>query len=165
MIKAEEICFVEIKELRPNPKNRNKHPRDQIERLMKLIEYQGFRNPVIVSKQSGFIVAGHGRALAAQRLGLTEVPVIYQDFDSDDQEFAYQVSDNSIASWAELDLSGINEDLVNMGPFDIDLLGIKSFTVDPSEIDPPKESKVDTLEFKSITCPHCEETFELKKGR
>lgn len=62
------------------------------------------------------------------------MPCILQDFDDEDQEYAYGVSTNSIASWAELDLSGINADLPELGPdFDIDLLGIKDFVLDPAD--------------------------------
>jgi len=60
--------------------------------------------------------------------------VSYQDYESDDQENADAVSDNSISSWSELDLSGINTDLADFDPsFDIDLLGIKDFVLEPAE--------------------------------
>lgn len=134
MIKANEIKIVPLKDIKLNPKNRNKHPKEQIERLAQIIDYQGFRAPLIVSNRTGLIVAGHGRYEAAKLLKLKEVPVMYQDFESEEQEYAAQVSDNAIASWAELDLSGINADLPELGPdFDLDLLGIKDFTLDLSE--------------------------------
>lgn len=130
-IKSESIKMVPIKELKPWPKNRNKHSKEQIERLTELIQYQGFRNPVVVCNQNGFVVAGHGRLMAAKKLKMKEVPTIYQDFDSDEQIYAYMVSDNAIASWAELDLSGINTDIIDLGPeLDINLLGIKNFEID-----------------------------------
>lgn len=132
-IMAEHILTIDVETIKPNPKNRNSHSDEQIERLCKIIKYQGFRNPLIISKRSGLLVAGHGRLLAAKKLGLEKVPVIYQDFEDEDQEYTASVSDNSIASWAELDLSGINADLSSLGPFDIDLLGIKDFVLEPSE--------------------------------
>lgn len=135
-IRSKEITLVKCSELKPNPKNRNIHSKDQIDRLAEIIKYQGFRNPITVSNQSGFIVAGHGRLEAAKQLGIEAVPVIYQDFESEEQEYAAQVSDNAIASWAELDLSGINADLGDLGPdFDIDLLGIKNFFIDPPALE------------------------------
>jgi ParB-like nuclease domain len=134
MIQVKAIKLVPIKDLKPNPGNRNTHSDEQIERLVKIIKYQGFRNPLIVSNQSGYLVAGHGRLMAAALMGLKEVPVTYQDFESSEQEYAAMVSDNSIASWAELDLSAINGDIPDLGPdFDIDLLGIKDFLVDPAD--------------------------------
>jgi len=126
--------FDELKsldDLQEHPKNRNKHSKEQIERLAKLYNYQGIRHPIIVSKKSGFIVAGHGRKAAAKILDLKEFPVVYQDFENDDQEYAFIQSDNAIALWAELDLSGINADIPELGDdFSIDLLGIKKFTTD-----------------------------------
>jgi CO dehydrogenase/acetyl-CoA synthase delta subunit len=107
-IKSKEIKLVDIHALIQNPKNNNSHPKEQIERLAKLIKYQGFRNPIIVSNRTGFMVAGHGRLEAAKSIGLKEVPVMYQDFENEAQEYAYLTSDNAIASWAELDLSAIN---------------------------------------------------------
>ncbi len=122
------------KELKQHPKNRNKHSEDQIDRLIKILEYQGWRYPIKVSERSGFITSGHGRLMAAIKMNLSEVPVSLQDYDSDEQEYADVQSDNAIALWSELDLSGINLDLGELGPdFDIDLLGIKNFTLDVSE--------------------------------
>lgn len=126
--------MVKPSKLKKHPKNRNKHPKEQIERLAKILSYQGFRYPIKVSKLSGFITSGHGRAEAAKLLKLTEIPVVYQDYESDEQEYADVQSDNAIASWSELDLSDINTDIQDLGPdFDIDLLGIKNFTIDVAE--------------------------------
>ena len=134
-IKSKEIQIVKTSDLKMRKNNRNKHGQDQIERLAELFKYHGFRNPIVVSNQSGEIVAGNGRYLAAIRAGLKEIPVIYQDFDSMEQEYSYHVSDNGISAWADLDLSGINTDLEFLDPnlIDIDMLGIKNFTVDISE--------------------------------
>lgn len=126
--------MVSVDKLRPHPKNRNKHPADQIKRLAEILKYQGWRYPIKVSKQSGFITSGHGRLEAAKILKLKEVPVNFQDYESETVEYADLQSDNAIALWAELDLSGINVDIGDLGPdFNLDLLGIKSFTVDVSE--------------------------------
>jgi hypothetical protein len=135
-IKSKKIEIVDINEIKPNPKNRNIHSTEQIDRLCEIIKYQGFRIPLVVSNRSGFLVSGHGRLEAAKKLGLKKLPVIYQDFDSEEQEYASQVSDNAIAAWASLDLSGINSDLGDLGPeFDINMLGISGFTVDFFEKD------------------------------
>lgn len=126
-----EITWVEIGKLKPNPKNPNKHSKDQIDRLVKLIKYQGWRHPIIVSNQSDLVVAGHGKLEAAKKMGLQKVPVHYQDFQDSEQEYAFLTSDNAIASWAELDLGNINSELGNLGPdFDLDLLGIKDFVIE-----------------------------------
>lgn len=144
--------ILDASSLRHNPKNPNKHSKDQIERLAKIIEYQGQRSPIVVSNQSGFITKGHGRLEAMKRLGWKRVAVDFQDYDSDEQEYADIVADNAIADWAELDFSMINSDLTDLGPdFDIDLLGLKDFEIDVADKElgdeeetpePPKESKV-----------------------
>lgn len=125
--------LVPIGELKPYSRNRNKHPKEQIERLAKLIEHHGLRHPIIVSNLSGEVVAGNGRLDALKLLKAKEVPVDYQDFEDSDAEWKFSISDNAIADWAELDLSGINIDLGDVGPFDIDMLGIKDFVVEPIE--------------------------------
>lgn len=139
-IKAEQIDLVDVNTLLPHPKNMHKHTPEQIDRLVKLIEYQGMRNPIIVQKGTNLIVAGHGRLMALKKMGATKCPVIYQEFNSEAQLYAYMVSDNAIGkeSWAELDLSMVNTEMLDLGPdFDIDLLGIKDFVIEPSEIDLP----------------------------
>ena len=149
MNKAEKITMVDIWEIKPNPRNRNKHSDAQIARLISIMRVQGFRNPLIVSNQSGLVVAGHGRLMAAIKLGLEKVPVMFQDFDSEELEYAHMVADNAISLWAELDLAGINFDLPSLGPdLDLDLLGIKNFLLEPAE----KEKKIHV-------CPHCGNHF------
>lgn len=130
--------LVDISELKPHPKNRNNHSEAQIDRLCEIIKYQGVRHPIKVSNLSGFISSGHGRLLAAKKLGMKRVPVSYQDYTDEAQEYADLIADNAIASWSELDLSGINSDIGDLGPdFEIDLLGIKDFVLEPTEkLDP-----------------------------
>lgn len=133
-IQSQEIELVSVKSLINHPKNNNKHSKEQIDRLVKLIEYQGFRNPLVVQKGTNLIVAGHGRLEAAKKLGMKEVPVTYQEFDSEAQLYAYLTSDNAIHSWSELDLSMVNQEMLDLGPdFDIDMLGIKDFVIEPIE--------------------------------
>lgn len=145
--------------LKNHPKNRNRHGQDQVDRLSELYKYHGIRHPIIVSKLSGFICAGHGRKLASIRAGIKEFPVVYQDFESIEAEYAFLVSDNAISDWSELDMSGINADVGDLGPdFDINLLGIKDFTIDVSE----KETEQDESDSESESssgkeCPHCGE--------
>jgi len=125
--------LAEVGSLKPHPKNRNKHPEEQIERLAKILKYQGVRAPIVVSNRSKRIVKGHGTLQAIKANQWEKAPVVYQDFEGDDQEWLFVQSDNAIAMWAELDLKEINADLSDLGPFDIDLIGIKDFTVTPEE--------------------------------
>jgi hypothetical protein len=154
--------MVPVKEIKPHKKNRNKHPKNQIDRLAKLIAAHGFRHPIIVSRQSGMVVAGHGRLAAAKKLGMESVPVDFQGFKTIEEEYAFLQSDNAIALWAELDLSGINDDLADLGPdFDIDLLGIESFTVTPEEKETKAESKGESI----VQCPNCGEQFQASANK
>lgn len=135
-IKCAYTELVEVEKLKPYERNRNNHPLEQIERLAKLISFHGLRHPIIVSKLSNQVIAGNGRLEALKIMGEKMIPVDYQDFADEDSEYAFSVSDNAIALWADLDLAGINADLPELGPFDLDLLGIKDFSLDVSELDP-----------------------------
>lgn len=147
--------LVDLSQLKDHPKNRNKHEQKQVDRLAALFQYHGIRHPIIVSKRSGYIVAGHGRRAAAKKAGFSQFPVVYQEFDSEEKEYAFIQADNAIASWAELDLAGINIDLGDLGPdFDIDMLGIEDFVIEPAE-KPEKPEKV--------KCPTCGTKVKAEK--
>jgi len=168
-IESKDIQLVDISKLVFNPKNNNKHPDEQIDRLAKLIEHHGFRNPIVVSNRTGFVVAGHGRIMAARKLGINIIPVMYQDFDNEAQEYAYLTSDNAIASWAELDLSMVTLELTNLGPefTNLELLGIKS--IESLKDVFFEEGTIDDqgqLDEKQMTkCPNCGEEFDHAKHK
>lgn len=154
--------LVKLSDLKPHPKNRNTHPQEQIERLAKIIEYQGVRHPIVVSKRSGLITKGHGRLAAAKFLKMESFPVEYQEYESDEQEYADLIADNAISDWSQLNFSGINTDLPDLGPdFDIDVLGIQNFVLDISEkigtdpdsewVDMPEFNQDDLLAVRKIT--------------
>lgn len=152
MIKAHKIKIEQVSKIVPNPENANKHTPEQITRLVELIEYQGFRNPLIISNRTGFLLAGHGRLEAAKKMGITELPVIYQDFDNEAQEYAYLISDNEIARWAELDNDLVQSKIKTFDDFNIDLLGIENFEVPIEELEPQcDEDDVPELKEDPIT--------------
>lgn len=135
MIKCRYDKLVDPKKLKPYPRNRNAHTKDQIERLAKLLKYQGIRAPIVLSSLSKCIVKGHGTRLAIMENKWDKCPVVIQKFDDEDQEYAFVQSDNAIAEWASLDLSLINADLEHIGSekFDLDMLGIKDFELEPAD--------------------------------
>lgn len=96
-------AIVDAAKLVPNPKNPNTHPAAQIQALGRIIRQTGWRQPITVSKLSGFIVKGHGRLSAALLEGLKEVPVDYQNYANAAEEYADLVADNRIAELAEID--------------------------------------------------------------
>ena len=118
--------LVPIERIVRNPKNNNRHSVEQIKRLAKILEYQGIRSPLVVSKNSGFLNCGHGRLDAFELLGIKEVPVNYQEFENDAQEYAHMTADNEIARWAELDWQALYDDM-NEIEIDSELLGVKYF--------------------------------------
>jgi DNA modification methylase len=96
-------AIIRAADLKPNPKNPNKHPDEQIERLGAVIRGNGWRNPITVSTRSGLVVKGHGRLLAAIHEGLDEVPVDFQTYESEAAELADLTADNKIAELSETD--------------------------------------------------------------
>jgi len=117
--------IVPLGELKPNPRNYNKHPEAQIALLAKNIKAVGWRHPITVSNLSGQIVAGHARLEAAKRLGLSSAPVNFQDFKNDSEEMSVLIADNRLAELAEPSLPEIKDLLLELdtGAMDIGLTG------------------------------------------
>jgi len=157
-IRCKYDALLPIEDIVLDPDNRNIHPDDQIVQLAKILKYQGFRHPIIISERTGFVKAGEGRFLAAKEAGMKEVPVEYQLFEDSDQELAFGISDNAIASQATLDFAGIHDDLGKFDGqfFDIDMLGIKDFAVEPADkFEQPKEKDLDGEMKTTNKCPSC----------
>jgi DNA modification methylase len=132
-IKATSIVMVPINKIIPNEKNNNIHTEEQKRYARKIFEYQGFRSPLLISNRTGKLVAGHLRLEIAKEKGVTELPCMFQDFDSEEQEYAHLTADNALAAQSSLDFGQINSDILEFGPFDIELLGIKDFVIEPIE--------------------------------
>lgn len=143
-----------------HPRNYNTHPAEQIRLLAKIIKHQGWRNPITVSKRSGYVVKGHGRLAAALQLGCSEVPVDVQEYKDEASEYADMIADNRIAELAEADqdaLKGLLTDDVFEG-FDLDLTGFENtdFLNDEKQLESPEDFKefdenIDT----DHKCPKC----------
>lgn len=157
----DELLDINDPKLIPNPKNNNKHPKEQIERLSKIISYQGQRSPIVISKRSGFLVKGHARLEAIKALGWQQIAVNWQSYESEAQEYADMTADNAIASWANVDLSEVNAALVDLGPdFDLETLGLKNFAIEPFDLPEygEKNKEIETDGFGDDlkhTCPKC----------
>lgn len=118
-------AIVATEKLVPNPKNPNKHPADQVVLLGRIIEATGWRQPITASNRSGFIVKGHGRLMAAQAAGLTAVPVDYQEYANEAEEYADLVADNRLAELSEIDnalLADIFKD-IDLNELPVELTG------------------------------------------
>ena len=80
----------------------------------------GFNSPLLVDVKAG-IIAGHGRLLAARKLGLTEVPVVVLDHLSETQRRAYIIADNKLAENAGWDEEMLRVELEALGAEGFDL--------------------------------------------
>ena len=125
-------AIVYLDKLQKNPENPNIHPTEQIEKLARLIQGHGWRNPITVSNLSGLIVRGHGRYLAAVLAGLTQAPVDYQDYESILAETLDLIADNKIAELSHVDdelVKYLMESLDQAENFNVELAGY-----DPGEV-------------------------------
>ena len=102
-------AVVDIGDLVPHPENPNKHPDKQIELFGLLLREHGWRMPICVSNQTGYIVRGHLRYLTALKLDQERVPVDFQDYDSGEMEIADLMADNRIPEMAERDEQLLSE--------------------------------------------------------
>lgn len=156
--------MVKVGDLIPNPQNPNKHPDEQIELFARVIEYQGWRSPIIVSKRSGMIVKGHGRLMVAKFLGLEEVPVNFQDYESETMELADLMSDNQIAKISQIDNKKLMElfEEFDTGEVDFELSGYdEKFYKELAHSFDEYEKKEEKPKAKKTTkCPNC--GFEIE---
>ena len=105
--------------------NSRTHSDEQILQIASSIKEFGFTNPVLIDNENG-VIAGHGRLLAAKKLGIEKVPCIILDGLSTAQKKAYIIADNQIAlnsGWNE-ELLKVEIEELNDLDFDIDLLGL-----------------------------------------
>lgn len=125
---------VELSELNPYSKNSRKHSKSQIEQIANSIKEFGFINPILIDKDHN-IIAGHGRVMGAQKLGLEKVPCLYVEGLSKKQQRAYIIADNKLAensSWDEDILSKELKDLFD-DDFDISITGFDNLLDDEDE--------------------------------
>ena len=93
---ADRIELWPIDRLRPYERNPRTHSEAQVDQIAASMVEFGWTNPILVDENAG-ILAGHGRLLAARKLGLAEVPVIRFEHLSEAQKRAYLIADNQLA--------------------------------------------------------------------
>jgi len=121
---------VNVAELVPYARNSRTHSAAQVDKIAASIREFGFLNPVITDGNNG-IVAGHGRVLAAQKLGLSVLPAIDAEHLTDAQRRAYVIADNRLALDAGWDGEMLKVELQDLESVDFDL-SLTGF--DPDEI-------------------------------
>ena len=122
--------LVEIGNIQRNPSNPNRHSTEQIQRLARVIERNGWRNPLVVSRRSGYLVKGEGRLLASLSLGLEVVPVEYQDYATDDEEWSDLIADNKMSELSVQDRESLKEIVSKMETADYSATGFSQSEID-----------------------------------
>jgi hypothetical protein len=124
-----------IDKLIPYELNTKNHPKEQIEKLAKTIDQNGFDVPIVVD-EAGVILKGHGRRLAALHLGVDKVPVLVRSGLSEKQKKAIRIGDNTLASLGTMDFEALSQEIELMmslpDDFEVDLddLGLAGFNFD-----------------------------------
>lgn len=114
-----EVIYKNLSTLKENPKNARVHSEKQIIQLAKSISVFGFNNPVLID-QEGVIIAGHGRYLAAKKLGLEEVPTVCLSHMTPEQIRAYIIADNKLAENSGWDKDILKTELEYLMSLDLD---------------------------------------------
>ena len=117
---------IDIDLLIPYARNSRTHSDSQVTKIASSIKEFGFLNPVLIDKDNG-IIAGHGRVMAAKKLGLKEVPILLVEHLTEAQKRAYIIADNRLAldaGWDEEMLRVEIAELEDLG-FDLQLTGFE----------------------------------------
>lgn len=137
------IEYLKLKELKPY-KNNPRINDDAVEAVKNSIKDFGFRNPILVD-QNNEIIAGHTRAKAAKKLGLTEVPVIRIEDLTEEQIKAFRIADNSSGELAQWDLKKLEIELEDIS-FDMEDFGLKfDFSKEPIDYAVETQDRVENI--------------------
>lgn len=168
-----------VSDLIPYARNARTHSDEQVAKLAGSIKEFGFINPVIISNDGG-ILAGHGRVMAAQKLGIEEVPCVVESHLSETQKKAYILADNRLAldaGWDEemlrlemQELSSLNFDLSLAGFSETQLSFYLSenessdtiYGFDFNKLIENSNSENDSSKKKTAICPECGHEFVIK---
>jgi hypothetical protein len=160
-----EIEMVSVDELKPYEGNAKIHDNRNVGQIASSIEEFNFADPIAAwhnDKGESVIIEGHGRLLAAQRLGIKELPVIYLDYLTDEQRRAYTIVHNSTTMSTGFDMEALAVELeglevdFDMTMFDFDAgVSIDGFGED-FEL-PDGEAP----EFKTVSLHMTAEQYEL----
>jgi site-specific DNA-methyltransferase (adenine-specific) len=125
------IEYRKVSDLLPYARNARTHSDAQVSQLAASIKEFGFNNPVAVDGD-GMILCGHGRVMAAQKLGMTEIPTVCLSHLSDTQKKAYILADNKLALNAGWDNDMLKVELEDLkfSNFDLDLVGFSTEELD-----------------------------------
>ena len=111
---------VKISALKPYENNARTHSQEQVEKIANSIKEFGFINPVLIDSDYG-IIAGHGRVLAGQLLGMEEVPCLFIEDLTETQKRAYILADNKLALDAGWDDEILRQEILALDKLDFDV--------------------------------------------
>ena len=123
-IASDKIVQRETEVLKPYENNPRQHSEAQLDRLVRSIKEFGFTNPILIDDDCN-VIAGHGRLLAAELMGLAQVPTITLGHLTAEQRRAYVIADNQLALNSTWDDDVLQAELQALGEagFDLTLLG------------------------------------------
>jgi site-specific DNA-methyltransferase (adenine-specific) len=138
----------------PYARNSRTHSEEQVTQIAASIKEFGFLNPVIIDGEKG-IIAGHGRVMAAKKLGMTELPAVEASHLTDAQRRAYIIADNKLAlnaGWDDEMLRVEFAELTEAG-FDLDLTGFSLDEIGALQIEeiPPGLTDEDAVPDVPVT--------------
>ena len=168
---ADKVEQWSIDKLIPYAKNSRTHSDAQVAQIAASIKEWGWTTPVLVD-ETGQIIAGHGRVLAARKLEMSQVPVTVARGWSEAQKRAYVIADNKLALNAGWDNEMLALELEEIGElgFDIDLVGftageIAGLTFKEKDLYPDSSAQeIDTDNYNmGHQCPKCGFEFDDDK--
>jgi hypothetical protein len=154
-----EVTMVSVFDLKPYEANARTHSDEQVTQLMESIKAFGFNNPILVQEDLT-IVAGHGRLMAAQKLGLNSVPVITLKHLTAEQARAYVLADNKLALNADWDQEMLGLELSDLRTenFDLNLTGFNGDVIEQF-LNPPEPEEA-SVDCKGITMADHEDAYD-----
>jgi len=127
------VIYRAVTELKPDPANPRRHSKKQVRQLARSIQVFGFNVPVLTDTNNN-VIAGHGRILACQQLGLREVPTISLEHLTPAQAKAYLIADNRLTEIATWDERLLGEQLNALSEVELDF-GLEVTGFETGEID------------------------------
>lgn len=151
------IVYLPVDDLIPYEHNAKQHPEKQVEHIANSIREFGFRQPIVVDADN-VVVIGHGRLLAAEKLGLETVPVVRADDLSEAQIRALRLADNK-TNESEWEFAELEAELAELEmDFDMSEFGFDDPSSDTSDdsYETPESFKEygEDMETKHV-CPRC----------
>lgn len=124
------IEYLPVGSLKPYEKNARKHQNADVQTIVASIKEFGFDDPIGVWGEDNLIVEGHGRLMAAKKLGMQTVPVIHLDHLTDEQRRAYALAHNKTAEMSEWDFDFLGGELDDIFNIDMTMFGFDAETED-----------------------------------